>query len=66
MAKIPEKWTFGIEYQADNRHADNGQQNTARYLHFSRPMITARPISDITTGKLSKLPNATGKPSSGF
>ena len=24
----------GIENQADNRHADNGQQNAARHLHF--------------------------------
>ncbi|MOA53436.1 hypothetical protein D3C78_1768950 [compost metagenome] len=33
---------------------------------FSRPMMTARPISDMITGKLAKWPIATGKPSSGF
>ncbi|MNT10388.1 hypothetical protein D3C72_1452160 [compost metagenome] len=33
---------------------------------FSRPIITARPIRDIITGKLAKWPMVTGRPSSGF
>ena len=66
IAKMPEKWTLGSKIRPTIDTPIMVSRMPPGTFIFSRPMITARPISDITTGKLSKLPNATGKPSSGF
>ncbi len=66
MAKIPEKWTLGSKIRPTIDTPIMVSRIPPGTFIFSRPMITARPISDITTGKLSKFPNATGRPSSGF
>ncbi|MNC31533.1 hypothetical protein D3C75_798560 [compost metagenome] len=66
IAKMPEKCTVGSKIRPKIEIPMMVSRMPPGTFSFSRPMITARPIKDIMTGKLAKWPSATGKPSSGF
>ncbi|CSP76457.1 Uncharacterised protein [Shigella sonnei] len=66
MAKTPEKWTLGSKIKPTIEIPIMVSRMPPGTFSFSRPMITARPTSDIITGKVAKSPSATGRPSSGF
>ena len=66
MAKMPENFTAGSKSRPTIEMPIIVSRIPPGTFSFSRPIITARPTSDIITGKVAKWPRATGRPSSGF